>query len=171
MAASKLDQLIFAQGGKCFFCGEGISREDASVEHLVPVCREGTNHNDNCVACCKSLNELFGSVALKEKIRIILNQGGKFVCPASKGESKAVSRAIELQPKKTSNIDRVIADLQRRGSARPATVAKLKNTIKAVLQNGTSEEDVNKLIQVLQSKKIVSIAGTKVAYTIEKSKG
>lgn len=81
MATKALERLMFAQGDLCFFCAKRLPRDEASVEHLVPSSRAGTNSDDNCVACCKSLNSLFGSMSLKEKIKVVLNQEGNFRCP------------------------------------------------------------------------------------------
>lgn len=72
---------MFAQGGQCFFCKKTLPKSDASVEHLVASANGGTNKDDNCVVCCKSLNSLLGSMTLKEKIAVVLNQKGKFKCP------------------------------------------------------------------------------------------
>jgi len=37
--------------------------------------------DENCVACCKAVNALLGSMSLKEKIQVVLNQQGQFKCP------------------------------------------------------------------------------------------
>ena len=81
MPTKPLDRLMFAQGGLCYFCNVPLSKEEASVEHLVPTARAGSNSDDNCVACCKAINGLLGSMSLKEKIKVVLNQKGKFTCP------------------------------------------------------------------------------------------
>ncbi len=84
MPTKPIDRLIFAQGGKCFFCKKTLSKQEASVEHLLASAHSGTNKDDNCVVCCKALNALLGSMTLKEKIQVILNQNGKFKCPNGK---------------------------------------------------------------------------------------
>src|SRR5262245_53146438 len=81
MPTKPLDRLMFAQGGMCFFCRSPLPRSEASVEHLVASANGGNNNDENCVACCKSVNVLFGSKSLKEKIQIVLNQRGQFKCP------------------------------------------------------------------------------------------
>ncbi|MBL8494041.1 MAG: hypothetical protein JNM37_07265 [Rhodocyclaceae bacterium] len=87
-----LDRLLYLQGGECFFCGKQLPKSDASIEHLVASANGGTNAEDNCVACCKTLNALLGSRSLKEKIEVILRQKGTFKCPAD------LDRVVELQP-------------------------------------------------------------------------
>lgn len=81
MALNQLQRILFLQGQCCFFCNRTIPKNEASVEHLVPVSAKGPNHPDNLVVCCKSLNGLFGNMSLKEKMRVILKQHGKFTCP------------------------------------------------------------------------------------------
>src|SRR5687767_9001118 len=90
MPTKPLDRLLFTQGGACFFCREPLPQSEASVEHLVASANGGDNGDDNCVACCKALNALFGSMSLKEKIQLVLNQKGQFRCPNKSGARKAV---------------------------------------------------------------------------------
>jgi hypothetical protein len=73
--------MLFLQGQFCFFCDRPIPKAEASVEHLIPSSGGGSDHPDNLVACCKTLNSLFGNMSVKEKLRAILKQNGKFVCP------------------------------------------------------------------------------------------
>src|SRR5687767_1224674 len=81
MPMKPLDRLLYAQGKRCFFCREPLARADASIEHLVALANEGADSDANCVACCKALNRLLGSMPLKNKIEVVLNQEGKFKCP------------------------------------------------------------------------------------------
>lgn len=81
MPTTPLQRMLFLQGRRCFFCSRSIPAAEASIEHLVPVSKGGSNHADNVVACCKTLNTLLGDLSLKEKIRALLLQNGKFVCP------------------------------------------------------------------------------------------
>ena len=80
MSTTQLQRIMFLQGQLCFFCNRTIPKAEASVEHLVPSSAGGSDHPDNLVACCKTLNALFGHMNVKEKIRAILKQNGKFVC-------------------------------------------------------------------------------------------
>ena len=74
MPTKPLDRLMFAQGGLCFFCSAPLPKSEASVEHLVASSRAGSNSDDNCVACCKAMNGLLGSMSLKEKIKVVLKK-------------------------------------------------------------------------------------------------
>ncbi|MES2460514.1 MAG: HNH endonuclease [Armatimonadota bacterium] len=87
MSVSPLDKALFLQGGLCFFCNKTLSNDEASVDHLLPKSRCGTNEAENLVACCKTLNGIFGDMTLKEKLRVVLNQKGKFVCPCLKDKN------------------------------------------------------------------------------------
>ena len=68
-----LTRLLFSQGGLCFFCEKPLPVSDASVEHLVARSNGGTDKDENCVACCKSVNVLLGCRPLKEKLQLVLN--------------------------------------------------------------------------------------------------
>ena len=78
---SKLRKMLFLQSGRCFFCGEPLWEEDASIEHLNPKSRGGTNTEDNEVVCHASLNETFGALDIKRKFEFVLRSAGAFTCP------------------------------------------------------------------------------------------
>lgn len=84
---------MFVQGQLCFFCDRTIPQSEASLEHLVPASLGGSDHPENLVACCRTLNALFGNMSIKEKVRAILKQNGKFICP------NQISQAGSGQPK------------------------------------------------------------------------
>src|SRR5712691_2273201 len=127
MPTKPIDRLIFAQGGLCFFCRKPLPKNEASVEHLLASANGGRNSDENCVACCKAMNALFGSMSLKEKIQVVLNQRGQFKCPNEGGKSKALvagpsSLTAHVSKSPADKLARIIADLHKRGSARPRTV-------------------------------------------------
>ena len=88
MPTKPLDRLMFVQGGLCFFCKKPLVKSEASVEHLLASSNGGSNNDENCVACCKAVNALLGSMSLKEKFQVTLNQKGQFVCPNGSGLTK-----------------------------------------------------------------------------------
>ena len=162
MPTTPIERLLFAQGGLCFFCKKVLPAADASVEHLVATANSGGNRDDNCVACCKSLNSLLGSMSLKEKIQVILNQKGPFKCP--NGSPK---KRTEPKPKAAPDVDRykhVVANLKQRGTSKPGTVAKLKSTIGALFQGKLPIDAVESLVQQLQSGGVIFIVGSKITY-------
>jgi hypothetical protein len=80
-ALSKLEKMLYLQSDRCFFCGEVLEAEEASIEHLNPKCCGGTSDEDNEVVCHKSLNDAFGSMGLKAKFAFVLRSAGAFKCP------------------------------------------------------------------------------------------
>jgi hypothetical protein len=173
MPTKPLDRLMFTQGGLCFFCKEPLLQSEASVEHLVANANGGGNGDDNCVACCKALNALLGSMSLKEKIQLVLNQRGHFECPNKAGARKALTidavvRAAlpEASRSLPERIVRIIADLQKRGPAKPRTVKTLASTIGALFQKQLSEQEVASLMERLRTEGMIVIAGAKVSYAL-----
>ena len=162
-----LTRLLFTQGGLCFFCKQPLPAVHASVEHLVAISNGGRNRDDNCVACCKSLNSLLGSMSLKEKIQVFLNQKGQFDCP-----NGVQRKTTKTGPSASGNARKfaaecyaqVVGNLRQRGSARPRTVAKLKSTVAALFQNKLSANEVAALVQELESRRVISIAGSNITY-------
>ena len=172
MPTKPLDRLMFAQGGLCFFCNVPLPKAEASVEHLVASANGGSNADDNCVACCKAINSLLGSMSLKEKVRVVLNQQGKFKCPNGVGQSVAsppvvVAKQLAVIPPKPK-VDKyalVIADLIKRGTSKPRKIETLKGTIRATVKPIT-EPQLETLLKHLEINGKITITGTKVSYTL-----
>lgn len=162
MPTKPIDRLLFMQGGLCFFCQGTLAPADASVEHLVATANGGDNSADNTVACCKSLNALLGRMSLKEKLRVVLNQKGAFNCP--NGAVKRAQTPANLSA--DQQVARVLADLRKRGSARPRSVNTLSSTISTLFQKQLTEAEVAALVGRLQAQGVVSISGTRVTYAL-----
>lgn len=75
-------KLLMLQGGKCFYCGNKLKLEDATIDHVVAKALGGDNTEANTVACCHSINHAFGSATPKEKLTAIINAGGRIECPS-----------------------------------------------------------------------------------------
>ena len=173
MPTTPLQRLLFTQGGDCFFCRRKLDKAEASVEHLVAQTHGGKDNDENCVACCKSLNNLFGRMSLKEKLQIVLNQRGSFVCPASAVKVSAPLPVPTSKPpakKARTHTERfalVVVDLQKRGNARPGTVEKLLNTIKSHMTSlGEPSTEADTLLGELRARKFVGVEGEKVSYAL-----
>ena len=169
MTTSKLEKLLFTQGGKCFFCKKKLERNDASVEHLLAKANGGNNNNnENCVACCKAVNLLFGSLPLKQKIEIILNQEGRFLCPVGESKKKTPARQkAATESKSEERLNVVLANLVKRGNARPKRKKKLVSTISAIVElKGINEAEALKIIQQLVKIGKITITGEKVTYSL-----
>jgi len=160
MPTKPIEKLLFAQGGRCFFCQEALTASEASVEHLVAKANGGGNSVENTVACCKALNTLLGHMALKEKLRVILNQNGVFKCPGRKSKPKAVVSSPE------EAMERVVTDLRKRGSARPRTLGTLKSSINNLFQNGLSPEQLDVLVGNLNASGVIAVNETRVPYAL-----
>jgi hypothetical protein len=101
-------------------------------------------------------------MSLKEKLQVILNQKGQFRCP--NGASKTTT---DPKPKPVLDRDRytqVVANLKQRGHSKPGTVTKLKSTIASLFKSPLSTQELELLVQQLQSDRVISIAGSKVTY-------
>jgi hypothetical protein len=167
MSTKLLDRLMFAQGGFCFFCKQTLPKSDASVEHLVATSKGGGNSDENRVACCKTLNALLGSMSLKEKFQVMLNQKGSFSCPnRSDGASTAKSAGAnsDLVGTPPDRFAKVVANLKQRGISRPRTVKTLRSTIAAFAKD-ISEAELNALVDRLQLNGEIIITGQKVSYS------
>lgn len=159
--ATHLDRLLFAQGNHCFFCNAKLDKLNASVEHLVASANGGKSDDGNCVACCKTLNQLLGAKSIKDKIQVILNQRGEFHCPGGhhdKPKPAPTQPAIPapapvapvvivtkpapapVEPDLTAAPDTILRgatlileNLRRRPSGRPAKLATLTKTAQSLL--------------------------------------
>lgn len=156
---------MFAQGGVCFFCKNPLSKADASVEHLVASANGGRNDDDNCVVCCKAMNALLGSMSLKEKIQVVLNQKGEFKCPNASQRAAAKASHADAKPKAAKDkYGVVVENLRQRGAAKPKTVAKLVSTIRSLFQKDISDKELSALLQQLEASGVIAVEGAKVSY-------
>ena len=80
-ALTKLRKMLYLQSNRCFFCGEILKEEDASIEHLNPISRGGSRTEDNEVVCHSTLNQTFGPMDIKRKMEFIIKSVGHISCP------------------------------------------------------------------------------------------
>lgn len=170
MPTKPLDRLMFAQGGLCFFCKKPLPKSEASVEHLFASANGGSNSDENCVACCKTVNALLGSMTLKEKIQVVLNQKGQFKCPNGTGSAKAVippKTTPKVPAAATSKEDKfvlIVANLKQRGNSRPRSIKTLTSTIASLFPAGLSKAEAVALIERLRSTGKITVTENKVSY-------
>jgi hypothetical protein len=159
---------MFVQGGVCFFCKQPLPKADASVEHLLASANGGSNSDDNCVACCKAVNALLGSMSLKEKFQVVLNQKGQFKCPNGTGSVKATAKpkAPVIAKSSDNKFALVVANLKQRGNSKPRTLKTLMSTVSTLFPKGISEAELAALVQQLQSVGKVTVIGSKVTYAL-----
>jgi hypothetical protein len=138
---------------------------------LVAVANGGKNGDENCVACCKTLNRLLGRMSLKEKLQVVLNQQGAFRCPNGR-ESRESAQAPVASSGLAMPADRiaaVVADLRRRGSARPRTIKTLTGTVAALFKKSLSEQQIATLLSQMQAERLITVEGTNVSYDLPPS--
>ena len=162
----QLDRLLFVQGQRCFFCKQAIPEGEASVEHLVASANGGGNTDDNCVACCVTINAAMGSLSIKEKLHIVLNQRGSFSCPKARPAPRHADAKADLP--EVDRIAVIVADLKKRGASRPRKIATLSNTIAAAFQKKLTAEENAALLATLVSKGYVALDDEKVTYSLPK---
>lgn len=61
MTRHKWKKAAMAADPRCAYCGEAVSDESASVDHVVPVSRGGTNEKSNYALACRRCNVKKGS--------------------------------------------------------------------------------------------------------------
>ena len=168
MPTKPLDRLMFVQGGVCFFCKQPLPKSEASIEHLLASANGGGNSDENCVACCKAVNALLGSMSLKEKFQVVLNQKGQFKCPNGAGAAKVTSKpkTSAIAKPKDEKFALVIANLKQRGNAKPRTLKTLTSSVSSLFSKNISEADLAALILQLQTTGKVTVEGSKVTYAL-----
>jgi len=86
------------------------------------------------------------------------------------GRVKAVSEIPLVKASNTktptSRLGVVISKLQQLKASRPRTVATLRSTIASLFQNQLPEDEVTTIVRALEVGDFVSIAGTKLTYTL-----
>ena len=100
---ANIAKLLMLQGGKCFYCGNKLTLEDATIDHVLAKALGGDNSEANTVACCHSINHAFGNATPKEKLTAIINAGGRIDCPP-KPTKKTVSVAAELPAQEQTQV-------------------------------------------------------------------
>ena len=188
MPTKPLDRLMFAQGDLCFFCKQPLPKSEASVEHLLASANGGSNNDENCVACCKSVNALLGSMSLKEKFQVVLNQRGQFKCPNDTDSIKPAAgpKVAAMSPTKTlpkttpksvatppmalkindGKFAIVVSNLRQRGNSKPRNIKKLSSTVASLFPKGLSTAELDSLLQQLQATGKVIVQDDKVTYSL-----
>jgi len=162
----QLERLLYLQGNRCFFCAQAIPTGEASVEHLVAAANGGAKDDENCVVCCKALNAALGHLSVKAKLQVVLNQRGSFLCPASGDDRGLLSLSTNPPDQKSARIAQIVADLRKRGSARPRRVPTLKNTMNSLFQMSLSDAELDALFAELKARGHVTVQEGKVSYLL-----
>ena len=160
-------------------CKQTLPKSEASVEHLVASANGGSKGDDNCVAVCKAVNALLGSMSLKEKIQVILNQKGEFKCPNGVGNTRTQAEKTKAPVKAAANLSAnhdmrrkakqdsvalVLANLKQRGKAKPRKLKTLTSTVASLFPKGISEPELAELLRRLQASRQVVVSEGNVTY-------
>lgn len=71
---------LLSENGRCKWCGQIVSPEESSIDHIVPKSKGGTNRRDNLALAHKRCNQLKSDlmpqefVAAQEKGSIVIYQ-------------------------------------------------------------------------------------------------
>lgn len=159
----QLQRLLFLQGNKCFFCNHAIPKGQATVEHLQAVSNGGKKSDENAVVCCKDANAWLGSRSVKEKFEVVLNHSRESAClapilpkPEVKPEDKIATQAEKLLPE-------VLKNLSARGTARPKTTEKLKNSLGTTFKK-TPRKVIDAVLVLLKKKGYTTESDGKLSY-------
>lgn len=68
---SKEDKDNIKTAGICYYCGKRVNKDEATVDHIIPVNKGGTNNADNLVCACSSCNTVKGGNTIYEIIKIL----------------------------------------------------------------------------------------------------
>ena len=66
----------------------------------------------------------------------------------------------------SERLEVVVADLQRRGTAKPRAVKTLRSTINSIFQKSLSEQEIDHLLAALQKHGVVTVTESKVSYSL-----
>lgn len=70
----------------------------------------------------------------------------------------------ELPPAIEAQIELVVADLERRKSAKPGTLKTLRSTMHALFKKETSDDQLTDLVEQLRKQGIIKVDGAKISY-------
>lgn len=60
----------------------------------------------------------------------------------------------------------VVVNLKQRGASRPRTIKTLSGTVSSLFQNALAEDELAAILKLMEKQGFVTIAGTKVAYSL-----
>ena len=133
------------------------------MEHLHALSNGGKKSDENAVVCCKDVNTWLGSRSVKEKLEVVLNHSRESAClaailpkPQVKPEDKIATQAQELLPN-------VVKNLIGRGTARPKSATKLKNSLKTTFKKA-SPKVIEAVMMLLKKKGYTTENDGKVSY-------
>jgi len=71
---------IKAQGFRCFFSGDTVDRQDASIDHVVPLSKGGKHEVENLELVHAAVNRMKGTLTAEEFVawcvKVAVHSGG-----------------------------------------------------------------------------------------------
>jgi len=80
------------------------------------------------------------------------------------GDMPIVKAANSKSP--AEKIAVIVANLKQRGAAKPRTVKTLSSTVSSLFQKELSEDELARLLKILEKQGMLSMTGTKVVYSL-----
>jgi hypothetical protein len=66
----KIREYLFSRdGNQCFYSGRPMTKDNATIEHLIPLSKGGRNCKENLVLCLSEHNSKVGNSSLAEKLQ------------------------------------------------------------------------------------------------------
>lgn len=73
----KRQRIYNKTSGRCGYCGIGLGISEFQVDHIYPLCRGGSNLDNNLVAACPYCNKSKGKMTVVEFKIYVLDQAEK----------------------------------------------------------------------------------------------
>jgi hypothetical protein len=163
---ANIAKLLMLQGGKCFYCGNKLSLEDATIDHVLAKTLGGDNSEANTVACCHSINHAFGNATPKEKLTAIINAGGRIDCPP-KPPKKTVSVAAKLPAQEPTLVESPLASQPKPQPVKKAAAKSVQtNQIKQKAAPEKKPSELRKPLQEAFKEAAAIYGGEKALLTI-----
>lgn len=67
--ASITERMVYDKyNGRCYLCGEKVTFNDFTIDHILPLAKGGINDIENMACCCKKCNHMKGCLTMKSFI-------------------------------------------------------------------------------------------------------
>lgn len=70
----KRQRIYNKTSGRCGYCGVNLETDGFQIDHIYPLCRGGSNLDNNLVASCPLCNKSKGKMTVVEFKKYVLNQ-------------------------------------------------------------------------------------------------